>query len=180
MAIKDKNGNVFKLRGPNPILEKQEIWDKSQVKLINITQEELVVEDEKNPIEQFKEEYQVPDIAEIIEPVIIDTQEETQKLIDRNKVSFLCVPRQDLKYKDETYGETYTKTVYLEKFQFEAVILDEQDLFLKFWTTHEISIGSIVYPQNVEKRWWKVTEVESKPAGAAYLCSVSDLNPEFS
>ncbi len=35
MAITDKEGKVYKLRGPNPILRDQSEWDKSRVHLIN-------------------------------------------------------------------------------------------------------------------------------------------------
>ena len=36
MAIKDKDGNVYKLRGPNPLVKNRSDWDRSKMKLINM------------------------------------------------------------------------------------------------------------------------------------------------
>lgn len=54
MAIKDKDGNVYKLRGPNPLLKEQADWDSSNVKLINCRWKSEVIEDQRNPIEEAK------------------------------------------------------------------------------------------------------------------------------
>ena len=53
MGIKDKDGNVYKLRGPNPIMNKQDQWDKSKIKLINAKWEDIIFEDEDNAIDKF-------------------------------------------------------------------------------------------------------------------------------
>lgn len=63
MTIKDKNGNVFKLRGPNPLVKDSSEWDKSAVKLINhYGSQEIIIDDARNPIKEFKET--VVDIAD--------------------------------------------------------------------------------------------------------------------
>ena len=36
MVIVDKKGEVYKLRGPNPLMSTQQEWDKSKMRLINI------------------------------------------------------------------------------------------------------------------------------------------------
>lgn len=49
MAIKDKNGNVYKLRGPNPLMLEQRDWDRTQLTLINVGNWTAdVIEDDKN------------------------------------------------------------------------------------------------------------------------------------
>jgi len=54
MAIKDKDGKIYVLRGPNPLLKSQQEWDKSKVRLFNIhNRHEEVVEDFRNPVEEF-------------------------------------------------------------------------------------------------------------------------------
>jgi hypothetical protein len=54
MAIKDKDGKVYKLRGPNPLLKSQQEWDNTKIKLFNMnSRQEEVVEDIRNPIEKF-------------------------------------------------------------------------------------------------------------------------------
>lgn len=48
MAIKDKDGNVYKLRGPNPLVKKRSNWDNSKVKLINFGDWETKVLEDNN------------------------------------------------------------------------------------------------------------------------------------
>jgi hypothetical protein len=50
MPIKDKDGNVYRLRGPNPVMKTQDQWDKNKVKLINFDFEEEIVSGEKNDL----------------------------------------------------------------------------------------------------------------------------------
>ena len=54
MAIKDKNGKVYKLRGPNPLTKDQADWDKGKTKLINLSWQSEIVEDERNPVVAFE------------------------------------------------------------------------------------------------------------------------------
>jgi hypothetical protein len=54
MPIKDKNGNVYQLRGPNPLLRDQADWDKTKIKLINLGWRSEVVSDSRNPITEEK------------------------------------------------------------------------------------------------------------------------------
>lgn len=55
MAIKDKNGNVYKLRGPNPLTKDMSDWDKDHVKLINLGYKTEIVHDQRSPIRQAEE-----------------------------------------------------------------------------------------------------------------------------
>lgn len=54
MAIRDKDGKVYKLRGPNPLTKDQADWDKTKMKLINLSWQSEIVEDERNPIAAFE------------------------------------------------------------------------------------------------------------------------------
>lgn len=66
MAIKNKDGSVYKLRGPNPIMKDQAEWDKSKIKLINCNEWNLqIIEDKRNPIKEMKS--QTIDIGEELE-----------------------------------------------------------------------------------------------------------------
>lgn len=65
MAIKDKDGNVYKLRGPNPLMKTQQEWDRAKLNFINMGRHDSeVVEDERNPIDKFKEDFNVLNIGE--------------------------------------------------------------------------------------------------------------------
>jgi len=59
MAIKDKEGKIYKLRGPNPLMKNQTDWDKAKLHLINMGWDEEIVEDARNPIKKFETDYNV-------------------------------------------------------------------------------------------------------------------------
>jgi len=64
MAIKDKDGKVYKLRGPNPLMKDQKEWDTKKTKLINVGWDSEVVEDERNPVKKFKSDFNVVEISD--------------------------------------------------------------------------------------------------------------------
>ena len=64
MAIKDKEGKVYKLRGPNPIMKDQKKWDMKKLEFINMGWSNEVVVDERNPIKKFKTDFNVVDIGQ--------------------------------------------------------------------------------------------------------------------
>lgn len=66
MAIKDKDGKPYKLRGPNPLVKDRSEWDRSAVKIINhFGKNTEVVLDVRNPIKEFQEN--VVDISKKID-----------------------------------------------------------------------------------------------------------------
>lgn len=75
MVIKNKDGSVFKLRGPNPVMKSQKKWNVDKLKFINMSQKADIVEDKRNPVEQFKENHNVLNIGE--ELGLVENQEET-------------------------------------------------------------------------------------------------------
>lgn len=48
----NRDGTIYRLRGPNPLLEKQSEWDKRYVKLINLGKRPSIIEDKDNPIKK--------------------------------------------------------------------------------------------------------------------------------
>lgn len=64
MAVKNKDGSVYKLRGPNPLMKDQADWDKKKMKLINMGWEEEVVADARNPVKKFETDYNVIKMTE--------------------------------------------------------------------------------------------------------------------
>ena len=70
MAIKDKDGNVYKLRGPNPLMKDQKVdWDLKSLKFINMGWSNEIVEDVRNPVKKFKTDFNVVDIGEKLDLV---------------------------------------------------------------------------------------------------------------
>lgn len=64
MAIKDKDGKIFTLRGPNPLMKTQQEWDRSRIIMFNLGghREEMIIADVKNPVKEFKKH--IVDIGE--------------------------------------------------------------------------------------------------------------------
>lgn len=65
MTIYDSDGKVYKLKGVNPIMKDQADWDKKKIQLINMKSwKSEIVEDERNPVDKFKTDFNVVDIGE--------------------------------------------------------------------------------------------------------------------
>lgn len=221
MPIKDRNGNIYKIQGPNPVMKEQEFWDKSKLKFINFVHQEETVSDEgriviqdvvnKNEPVPKKEIENIlvlkpepiietqPVIEEIViqpEPVIAPKPTMVEKKpepenqpdfydqdqlnkINKIKIQVNCLPVFDREVKDEVYGYTYTVKSYGDKFTFEAVMIEEDDLFCRFWTNKKIPSSSIVYPKNQSRRWWQVQELENFENGYLIMAVLTQANPDF-
>ncbi len=55
MAIKDKDGKVYKLRGPNPLVKNHIDWDRTKIRLINLGWRSEIVFDEMSEVKKFEE-----------------------------------------------------------------------------------------------------------------------------
>lgn len=65
MTIYDSSGKVYKLTGVNPIMRDQADWDKKKMQLINMKSwKSEIVEDERNPVEKFKTDFNVVSIGD--------------------------------------------------------------------------------------------------------------------
>jgi len=182
MVLKNKDGSIYKCNFPNP-LAKGQVWVE-EYKLHNCKfpvifeempkEPEPVVEPEPEPIPEV--------IIEIPEPEPEPPKEEDVVIVQRaeekpakykNAVVFHCLPCVEGKY-DNPYD-------------FEALIVDNQDMSFKFWTSMVITNGSIVYPYkySVQKvqypgyRWWKVIDCVSYKGGFLVSSITSEECPDF-
>jgi len=202
MTLKNKNGSLYQLNKPNPLSTEQELWELEQQ---NYTLHNCEWENANIPQGTTQEIIKIPTKPDPppkpIEPVIIEdlpppppiaTPEPKKLQIPdsvRNKmVMFWCVPVTVKKVQDNLYGDTYNKTVFGEKFSFEGVVLEKQDLSMTFWTTvSQVVQGSIVFPSkyvNVNEnyddyRWWKVQSIKEKSPGMIMYCVTSEITPDF-
>jgi len=153
--------------------------------------------------------YKESQYQEIKEPEYKETQEPEQETkketlefelpMIKYKVLMHCLPAERKSYQDNLYGESWTKVTYKKKFIFPAVIIDNEDLFMTFWSSdpkEKITLDSIVYPFVYEvyeestdsynrvpynqHRWWKIVEKENKDIGWIYKAIPSDNQPDFS
>jgi hypothetical protein len=208
MPIKNKDGSTFELRGPNPAMNQQTRWDPDEVVLHNFRWKGVVVRcgHEGTPLPQPQIETEPTIADELFEPEVVqaqevhvpvEVQEEVQepppppkpKPVDAPKpkpkvtakLRVHCLPASIADYSDDLYGQSYKTIQYGEKFIADAGITNQGDLEATFWSADDrITEGSILYPMTMEKRWWKVVEVEERPLGGNLLyCQISEKQPRF-
>lgn len=103
-----------------------------------------------------------------------------QKLLEYKRTVMHCLQADAQEKFDDLYGERSIKVKYTNKFNFESIMILEDDMQLVFWTHLEkVTKHSIVYPMNREKRWWKVTSVKTAPEGYFINCMPSQYHPNF-
>lgn len=169
MAIFSKDGKVYVLEGPNPLVKTQESWDPSNMIFHNFTWEEHVSKgatkrkvpapepsdpSERKPeirIPTKPEEAEHPSTAGKIEEET--PKEEISKDFDlpyiKHKVLSYCLPAKEEKKTDKFYGESWIKVTYGKKMVFPSVIVEATDFYLEFWTSdpnEHITEKSIIYP----------------------------------
>ncbi len=208
MAIYDKDGNVYKLKGAvkKPINNTQ--WDK--VVFHNFEWDTITVPNDMPDVTKFKTDIEkvvetpvIPEIRESktvekpvpvaevavveeeAEPVVEYTSPETNKFFKENKVLMWCLPMKRVERVDAVYGETYYNYEAGVKFRLEGIVISQEDLIMHFWTRNvtieKDSIITIVGNKSVrENRWWKVYKTEEKSGGTLIEAIPSDYSPDFS
>lgn len=212
MAIKNKDGTLYRLRGPNPLMGGQELWQDFKVHNMefgNETQEDttevqaiasdfavkesFVGELQDKPAPEIKVDERptvspTPKIEPVrIEarpaPVVVPDVTETQEAEEDDgldKVFVHCLPASIRERKDGIYGDSYRTIQYGNPYSFEGVIVDQNDLTLRLWTTAEQTHqGSILFPKNGTRRWWRVQDRENKTGGWLITAHPSDYQPAF-
>jgi hypothetical protein len=183
MPILNKDGTVYRLRGPHPLLKDQRRWDHDAIVLHNfglIGTRSISV---SNVSSVTKEEDQVILKAAVSEPPVITTPPTPIEKISTPQpqgIKIHCLPGVLTVHRDDLYGEEYTTIKYGNKFEFDANMVNKSDLSLILWTAHKtVAEGSILYPQTGHARWWRVTRVEPQGVGIVVTCIPSDEQPSF-
>jgi hypothetical protein len=196
--IKNKDGTVFKLQGPNPLVKEQEWIPEEQFDLVNFNWKEMVFSDaipkQSSPQSVVPKavEITVEESREVTVPPPLPTPPPAAStnatgIKEENIVIMHCLPAVVSTNKDELYDESYSRTVYGNKFTLDSVVLERSDLAIIFWTKIKLDPNSIVYPSVYksgikfgEYRWWKVIRTEEKSGGFLTEAIFSDIHPEFS
>lgn len=192
MVIRNENGSIYKLKGPNPLMKSQDQWEKFELHNLKFESETKKDDIPTTPIKtDFKIKSNVEEKIERIQepiksptiPIIQSTKQEIEVLEEErnlDKIKIYCLPFTIKKNIDELYGEERLVTGYGKKFIFEAIIIENLDFKMLFWTNIEfIEPGSIIYPMNKDKRWWKIHQKEQKNNGWIYISIPSDIHPDF-
>lgn len=174
MAIRKKDGNLYVLEGPNPIVDQQVAWDPDGLVFHNFSWDDInfVNERQKPKKRRTQEEVvahtpAVPSKSEV--PKKTEPPEEPQpekneqtKLEDgrefdlpyiKYKVLCYCLPATIKTHVDKLYGESWQRIIYGKKFIFPCVMMESNDITLQFWTSdprNQVLEQSIVYPFTYE------------------------------
>jgi hypothetical protein len=158
--IKNKDGTTFKLKGPNPLMKEQDQWGKFVIHNFR-----WKPEIKSNPIPETNF---APNESKKPDPTLT-----------ANKFVSHCLPVIIETHIDELYGDVKSTSKYGNKMMFEFLLVNQNDLSITFWTNIKLEIGSIIYPINKDKRWWKINRQEEKNEGYLYSGIGSDICPDF-
>lgn len=204
MTIKNKDGSIFTLSKPNPVMRQQDLWDDgSQFILHNFKYDEVILhnfdakEEEKpkeepkpqpepmptpKPVKKFQalDEITPEEINVPVRETPVPQQDKVRKKRQPTKnINILyCLPAITVSNHDPLYNESHVSVNYGQQFTFESVITGSTDLMLQLWTNKEIVRHSILY-QPTSRRWWKVESVVQRTDGFTVDCTPSPLQPSF-
>lgn len=172
MAIFTKDGKMYIVEGPNPLVDKQVSWNPSKLVFHNFSWEDITQAASRSerrrssppePAQEKKAPKEVESAVAVAEkPPAVEKQEEpeaseTERQFDlpyiKYKVLCHCLPAKIEQRSDSFYGESWGRIKYGKKFIFPCVIISSGDLALEFWTSdpnEQISDKSIVYPFSYE------------------------------
>lgn len=178
MAIKNPDGTPYVLPNFNKIRAEQSVWNKSEIKLHNMTWESIVIVDRTGEKLTF-EDILIHHVQEEVKKDVVETLEEPKS---EDSVNVWCLPASSTVHSDPLYGSSFNRVKYGKKFVFEAIIIEQTDIVIQLWAnTKTITVNSIIYPQNSDKRWWKVSSNnEYHEGGWLITATISDLHPDFS
>jgi hypothetical protein len=206
MPIKNKDGTLFKLESPNPIMSEQMLWEKDQMIIHNMPKfgQPVVMKDSTEPVKQAfdkmpivgkitepTQEQELPTIVKTTEPPTVvkkDIPDIVDKLDDdgittvmEGEIDVWCLPAKYVEVVDSIYDQKYKKLKYGNKFIFQGYLIEQADLFTIIWTkTKAVSEGSIIYPKIMDKRWWRVTGTKEEEGGYLLYAEITDYHPNFS
>jgi hypothetical protein len=167
MAIKKKDGSVYILEGPNPLVKTQTPWEVEKLVFHNFEWQETVFSFKKKKVPNTEEKYKAeekPAVAPVPAPPPIpketpppEPSPEDERNFDlpyiKYKVLSYCLPAKVKTHTDSLYGESWSKTSYGKKFVFPCVVINSTDFNFQFWTSDpssQITEKSVIYPFSYE------------------------------
>lgn len=191
LTLYNKDGSVFKLKGAGKPIE-VENWD--NVKLHNLGNFDPILEaqetnvlkvapiKEKVPSKPVKEEPK-SEIKEEPKPKEEPKVEQEDDFLKKNKKEMYCCTVEETAQED-FYGDITRRIIFGDKFRFESIIVDQQDLTIHFWTRNvTLTLNSVICligrGESRENRWWKITNIQNKSGGFLVEAIPSAYSPDF-
>jgi hypothetical protein len=193
VVIKNKDGSVYRLNGPNPIMKSQSSWSGYNKHNFKLGKKEIYeVPSEKEKINYFKEEKIIDDfIADDVkqEEVVVKEEIVVKEEVKVNRetsvdedvvfVEAYILPCYTRTAEDDLYGERITRNKFGEKLKTKIVPLEYSVNSATFWHNVKFEEGTIIYPSNNHKTWWVVQSVSDYKNGYMLKCMPSSINPKF-
>lgn len=186
MVIKRKDGSIYKLQGPNPMMANQSFWDEETIihnfdkipETVTSQGKDITTNYEEIPLQDIEpDEVYVP--AKEIDPTNLPNPTRKKPPREVPLITVHVLPSAINESYDPLYDETRTSITFGTKFTMQAVIANRNDIGLTLWTNStEVAKGSIVYLPE-DRRWWRIQEVASRADGWMMHCTPSDLQPSF-
>jgi hypothetical protein len=170
-----KESFVSELEKTKPEVEKPKKEPKH-----NITIRETATEQPKENLSATTEP-QKEEVVERKSVVVPDKKREEEERGEEIDKTFIhCLPATIRTRRDDLYGDVTQTIQYGKPTSFEGVILLQSEMLLNVWTdSDKIGEGSVLYPRNNDKRWWRVKRREKKANGWLLNCLISDYQPSF-
>ena len=183
MAIKNLDGTVFRLRGPNPLMIDQDRWNMDEIVLHNMTWEPVLFPGGKQSSITPKPEPPpaIPTESPMTQPTAVPIDSKPPEPEEqKGMVKCHCLPLHQRKIKDDFYQADYTMDQFGYPFEFTVGMVSDTDVQAAFWTAREdISEGSVLFPKDNKRRWWRVERVAHHGVGCMLYCTPSDYQPSF-
>jgi len=172
-SIEIDSNNVIDLTTKVRIPKKQESVEVQEIKKI------INQEPPKNEITPVIQE------QKISEPIMKNDKNDKkpinkEQFVKSRKVLAHCLYAKVQEKIDDLYGDYKRKVEYSETFTVEIIIIERDDFTLKFvCNCDNFTENTIVFPQDFQKRWWKITNITNKDSFYEVDCSISDIQPSF-
>jgi len=156
MAIKNKEGGVFSLSKPNPIMISQSLWSKDEIATLH---------------GKFGKKVLIEEVVVIPEKV---------ESVPKEEFEIWCLPAYYESKEDPLYGDTHAVKKYGNKFIFKGSIIEAEDLYIVISCSDDrVTEGSVIFPKNKDRRWWHISRKAKLPDGIILQGTVSDYQPSF-
>ncbi len=173
--IKNKDGTPYRLERPNPIREKQNVWDRAKIFSHNRFGKLVIIPDLQKSLSKIQKEIPIGPAS------FEEIRAEEPVQVQEDMVDVWCLPAYKKEYVDSLYNEKYVKINYGKKFIFKSVLVEMADISMVIWTATKIAEGSIIYPKVNDKRWWRVEEIKKdEKEGYLLYCIITDYQADFS
>jgi hypothetical protein len=188
MALKNKDGTLFKATTQNPLMKIQNWINSDDLEFHNFIWEAMTILGEES--EDVHVETTVDISSNAADSVLPKTKPQIQKF--QNSITVNCLPVIWNNREDNLYGDSYKTKTYGQKFIFEAMVIERGDLAISLWTASilissqgKVSIedyikpGSIIFPSFGDYRWWEIKELQPYKEGILIVAVATDFQPSF-